>query len=1351
MKYEFLLNEDIDITNSVSIGTTIVERLAEELDYGKLNIAYSTREYPYEMFGYIQINIYDNDKLTKSHNMFIVDDEYYPISKEGTELKNLYYRHELSLMEVTHLLDYEIINTLTFTRPTFQENRAPFYHMYSYIYPEDKLSLNDEPLDKYVVGNDDLSNDYYSEFVRDYNWERVHRTTVQGQLEIPNTQVNVYIPNQPHIPNKTLDDKLKIEKQPNAEIRVNYKLNDEGVFYFGHEDGELPDKYKNGQHFEKEDPEGNEHSDYYTQLQKYKEVPQKVFVIDENKNIVYQNTLDKDIEIDLPEKGNYEIHVGLAPTKIPTSTFTYYDPSQVDYEKQAYSNFTYIQRMYQYHVTIRQFKPYTVYDFIKRIRNISPITTRDKLNVERLFFISDELKERTKNIYLPQLFLRKLTVREALNIGFKYINAVVRLEREQENNILSANFFNDRRDKFTFDVTDAYSFHEQIDTDEYMTSSRTFLQNTINSNDIENTSVHAYGKNTPMGSRSEDIMLTLDNPKLKLKYNIFRLKKITAKVPIRIQYWPSSEDLDTFGRYLHYEKRELIDVDLTSRIVEQSIYDTRLETNDVVGASFGRFSETLANTRGDFFRNYRIELGTYKYGDNVIDLSGTVGLFVKRTKLYRILEASVAEELQFRVGENIKVSDHFDEDKDVRVFFDYEQLVLAGPQTPLVKSLEEYKENDYMEPVVNFDFIKNIGFNIEYIALDDTVQDTEREYTSDIFKASTQRINQNEPMINYERAGVSSFGIVQRYGVPTIEYSKYGENPKSIEDIGDYNQNNEVIVEQESVYHQDYLLRNYEASRDFNRLAKYIGIDKEYRPYEMPGERESVQRNDIYKEYLEYYTTDEEPVVNHDNDVHIHDKFIENMLNTVVKDKDKEKAKLKVGLVKTDAFEELFPPDRYVDETDTNNAHLSQVKPFALLTPLKIQSSRQVFSFSFGWDSNTIAGNRILPKRVDQIDEPEDSDFWDDNVGFEEDESKIGDFIDATLPFSDDGKITPDDNVARLTRIIGRDYAMPYMFWKEFIRYTDENGFFKYLNFKLLDEYQPDFSKERDEVIYETTRDLPLVQSQDETYFSYLDENTYIGTQGDDFKKALVIDKDPSEVYKFTYQVNVVPKYNEVRNNIVIGKNFFNRNNVVYDNEEKTYLYFHNADDKSVNKYFYFHDKYVHPWEERKEITPDDLEITEYGLKLKYKPNIPNYFWSIGNENEELYIGVNNQNKHIVFEKQRRRNLIDYAWRDTTVRYNIPKISDYSMPYPEKAQRFYNLTIPNIKDHTMVYPKEANRFYNLEIPNVKDHTMVYPKEANRFYNLEIPNVKEYTLPYHKKAERLKNLTKPKVSEYTFPY
>jgi len=1026
MRYQFLLN-GIDVTDRVQLGVNIKERFAEELDVGSLTLSYFELGDTIKVLSRVEIIKYDdNDNIIKKYDMLVSEDSVEPITKT-----NNLFKHELSLVELTHKLDYYLINSLSFTQPIEEGVKAPFKHEFSIREVNDDKPVYSKVSTIEFPQLPELVNRYYD-----------------GSITIPKMEKAILsLPNDPY--------GINLLVSGNFDILLTVKRNNNNVI---------------------------------TTVRNAYNITQSDLVLTDLPNGTYTFDFFVDEVVEAPKQ--------------PESQSVFEPPVFVEVKRRF---------IFESIFTIR--KRYSMFDVIERIKNTYPIERADLHEQTRVFKISTALENKLKEIPAPQLYMNRLTLRESINNALRYVNAVSRLI-DNDGNELTANFFNERKGSFLFNDNTKFQSIASQDAGNYASVNRAYLNNVIASNNTDNPSVQIMlGSLT--GLRSESYQLLPENGKIMLTYDILRLVKVVARVKLRLAYTRYLTQQETFPQPDEViNVFEEIDLDVTPYIVEETIYNLLDPIVDTFGTS-GNFNEL----RNEFFRDKKNQIAFYRYRSNFIDFGGTVGSFYPRTRLNRVLESAITEYLSQRVGERLRLPDGSYNNNYV---YRGRQSLLNEPG--FFNSAIDLFGKDETQPLnlTNTDYLEEIGFNVSYIAIERTVDDAFKEDTEYINKYTERVINNNDRVINYERAAISNYGISQRLGVPTRRYGAVYKmaNSEDSEQVGFINDRNEVVVEKDNVIYKDHELYVTETSRDFNRLAKFIAVDRQYRPTEIPSSRETLERDDIYTEFIEYSTSNE-LITPRENDTFINNKFLEIFLNTLERNVNKEVESVKGVLVRTDGFLEKFP-DIY---NEFDSLELSR----ALLISVISLGGKNNLSFEFDFNSNVSAGDRIEENQngTDTI-----VDWWNTMS------SQITEWFE------------------NLTD--GQDYSpRPYGLWRQFVPYGNDNGEFRLLHFKLLTDFNLGTANISSNRYFTETRNLPLVKS-----FSAFSEqaNLLVAESGNNitFDKALVINKDVSEIFTLKYQVTLVPTSDENNRNIVIGQKLTGENLLVYfyqDKQLKLYLY----------------------------------------------------------------------------------------------------------------------------------------------------------------------------------------------------
>jgi len=140
----------------------------------------------------------------------------------------------------------------------------------------------------------------------------------------------------------------------------------------------------------------------------------------------------------------------------------------------------------------------------------------------------------------------------------------------------------------------------------------------------------------------------------------------------------------------------------------------------------------------------------------------------------------------------------------------------------------------------------NVVFKVSYIPY----LQSERviQYREDISEIpqlkdeeAVMQVNQNERINALYNATNNIYGQVQRIGVDTMAYSKKhrtlhaydSTHTDGIYSLGDYMNSGYIIVKVEKIFYNSFVVARYEASKNFNRIAQFIPISREFRAYEI--------------------------------------------------------------------------------------------------------------------------------------------------------------------------------------------------------------------------------------------------------------------------------------------------------------------------------------------------------------------------------------------------------------------------------------------------------------------------------------------------------------------------------------
>ena len=570
--------------------------------------------------------------------------------------------------------------------------------------------------------------------------------------------------------------------------------------------------------------------------------------------------------------------------------------------------------LFTYSVVVGYESVWTLYDVVDRIRTVTPLETLKNHGGTRLFVLDDDLVETFKKIKMPQLFLEKLSIRQALNIIFKYINAISRLKYSVlEDDLLTIDEFN--KVTGTFNNKELVNFETSQDIRNYGTSSVTWLTQALQDNFQRTASVKTPSENRYKTVRANDVQLTDASFHLPLEYELYFPKKFEVMIRRVSVIW--GDGPNEFVDYTNFV------LDLTSRFINEDEWKLKDITVDfpdfyVIEPFETIFEDGVSYSVGS--RQRRNENIFWKQFSKEIELSRTIGTFFKDTTMYKVIHQALNEYFTLNLPNFLNVSTS-DGVGQYEISFTPRQDNLADGKNAV----------DY----------RNFAFNLEYVTLENPVMKTHRADISNINYDVDLRINQNTRMVNYSLQARNVYGILQRSGVPNHTFQKIYTSFNNMFKVGNIDENGYVIVKRSLSAYNDFMVANYEATKDHNRISEFTGISQEYRVWEIPQNRQVFERHEHYEDFI---YIDRPTSARVSTPTLINNTFVRYAFARLF-DRTINKYKITFAMIRTDGFSTVYP--------DQNGNY------FAIMTPVVSYGGKGGLVFTFGFDHNQIAGNMI--------------------------------------------------------------------------------------------------------------------------------------------------------------------------------------------------------------------------------------------------------------------------------------------------------------------------------------------------------------------------------------------------------
>jgi len=204
-----------------------------------------------------------------------------------------------------------------------------------------------------------------------------------------------------------------------------------------------------------------------------------------------------------------------------------------------------------------------------------------------------------------------------------------------------------------------------------------------------------------------------------------------------------------------------------------------------------------------------------------------------------------------KVYDSLDMENYSDEKKSLAIYWTYKSNEIAGfsetfgaifQQMAIERILIDLGEDLFWETL---DFtsqqIYDLIFQVEYVPYIETMRSIQyREnfepyaLSPDLFdEYSGLIINQGERLNELFDLTENVYGQIQRLGVDTVSISKKHYLFSEVYNYGDYTTDGYIVTKVEIIPYTTYLIARYELSKNWNRIAQFIQIDKEFRPYEV--------------------------------------------------------------------------------------------------------------------------------------------------------------------------------------------------------------------------------------------------------------------------------------------------------------------------------------------------------------------------------------------------------------------------------------------------------------------------------------------------------------------------------------
>jgi len=565
------------------------------------------------------------------------------------------------------------------------------------------------------------------------------------------------------------------------------------------------------------------------------------------------------------------------------------------------------QVIYKFYVNGFPKENETLYDVINKLRNIKPFETKYYHPNTRIFNIDENkvingftLKEILEKTPSPQFFIQKATMFQVLSGIFKYINSIPRLLRNGNGiDNLTRDDFNEITGEFS--LSGMYDYTSSQDVQLYGTRGISPLERTL-PNELNKPNVETPANNFFKTIRARDVQLTETNNgfEIQLEKRIYQLNKVEVLIP---EIKRVSQ-----GAFGAEETITNLVLDITSRVLNRDEWLLKNNTvNYPTPILYGLFREEVG------LRNNKVENIYYIQGENSIMISQFEGDLIRTSLLENTIKSALWE------------------------YFSYQ-----GHDIP--DGFPNTTDQDSWVYTLTIPSVLDIKFNVEYITLQDFNVAQEREDRSIINRFSELALKQSDKQINVELASRKSYGEIQRGSLPNYSFSMIHNYLDELLPVFYVDSDGYVIIERNITFYNTYLDVVYNATKDHNRLQEFIGVNQEYRPFEIPTSNKIYDRKEYYTDYVFIVPSSQDISFTLTRNL-LSKKFYRQLVSNL--QNDKTYSKNTFALVYTDGFGKEY----------------SNIPPYnffrVFMTPTVVVGAKQSLVFTVGFDSNQIVGNSL--------------------------------------------------------------------------------------------------------------------------------------------------------------------------------------------------------------------------------------------------------------------------------------------------------------------------------------------------------------------------------------------------------
>ena len=443
---------------------------------------------------------------------------------------------------------------------------------------------------------------------------------------------------------------------------------------------------------------------------------------------------------------------------------------------------------------ISERSPYTLLDVVEGL--INSVTLQRRVGFSLKYEIESTLAAELATIKSPELRFNNVTLKEALDRVFSYIKGVARLVKGGVKDIIVCDKFEALGQLITL-VKEAQV--EEQDLSNYGNIGVIQVANAVsNEESVAKTYYPSQdGWATITDSQEEDGILRTGDLELKTNLPIYKILKVEA-------YYGGTKP-NPFERIV-------VSRDITDYIFDKERWDNLPDKgstpiNDAENKILSK-ANTIYYERGS---------------RNIKGLSETFAYPWSFGEFPRIKRLLITDFIQYQIENSMTP-------------WNPTEIRINGLFRGIIPTLQDNLPT-IMYRITYIPFIENSNFELE----------KQKPTITDKIKTF---INQQDRLIDIEALGRSIQNTIDQTGQPVRKITRKHRTVQGLYKIGDFTSDGYIVKSADYINERNFIEGKYTLTKDFFEINKFIGIDREYRAYDVILAAQDAIRTVNYKDYV---------------------------------------------------------------------------------------------------------------------------------------------------------------------------------------------------------------------------------------------------------------------------------------------------------------------------------------------------------------------------------------------------------------------------------------------------------------------------------------------------------------------